>query len=65
MSEELDLIELEDYANELARFVFAPEVPPVQAVQAGHEFVYDNLNERLATARRRIEALLGQLANPK
>jgi hypothetical protein len=41
------------------------EVPLVQAVQAGHEFVYDNLNERLATARRRIEALLGQLANPK
>jgi hypothetical protein len=41
------------------------EVPLIQAVQAGHEFVYDNLAERLATARRRIEALLGQLANPK
>jgi len=41
------------------------EVPLTQAVQAGHEFVYDNLNERLATARQRIEALLGQLANPR
>lgn len=41
------------------------EVPLVQAVQAGHEFVYDNLTERLATARQRIEALLGQLANPR
>jgi hypothetical protein len=41
------------------------EVPLIQAVQAGHEFVYDNLNERLATSRQRIEALLGQLANPR
>ena len=41
------------------------EVPLTQAVHAGHEFVYDDLKERLLTARRRIEALLGQLANPK
>jgi hypothetical protein len=41
------------------------EVPLIQAVHAGHEFVYDSVQERLATARRRIEALLGQLANPK
>ena len=40
-------------------------VPLIQAVQAGHEFVYTNLNERLATARKRIEEMLGQLANPK
>ena len=40
-------------------------VPLTQAVLAGHEFVYDNLKERLATARQRIEALFGQLANPR
>jgi hypothetical protein len=41
------------------------EVPKIEAVQAGHQFVYDDLKERLSVARQRIEALLGQLANPK
>jgi nitrate/TMAO reductase-like tetraheme cytochrome c subunit len=41
------------------------EVPLIQAVQAGHQFVYDDLKERLSVARQRIEALLAQLANPK
>jgi len=41
------------------------EVPLIQAVQAGHEFVYDELRDRLSVARQRMEALLGQLANPK
>jgi nitrate/TMAO reductase-like tetraheme cytochrome c subunit len=41
------------------------DVALVQAVQAGHEFVYDDLKERLSVARQRTEALLGQLANPK
>ena len=41
------------------------EVPLIQAVQAGHEFVYDTLRGRLAEARRRIEALFGELANPR
>jgi len=41
------------------------EVPLIQAVQAGHQFMYDDLKERLSTARQRLEALLGQLANPK
>jgi nitrate/TMAO reductase-like tetraheme cytochrome c subunit len=41
------------------------DVPLIEAVQAGHEFVYDALKERLAVARQRMEALLGQLANPK
>jgi hypothetical protein len=41
------------------------EVPLIQAVQSGHAFVYDDLKERLSVARQRIEALLGQLANPK
>ena len=39
------------------------EVPFVQAVQAGHQFVYDDLKERLSTARQRLDALLGQLTN--
>jgi hypothetical protein len=34
------------------------------AVRAGLEFVYDNLKERLTVARRRIDALLEELANP-
>lgn len=40
------------------------EVPIVEAVQASHAFVYDQLNERLETARIRITALLEQIANP-
>jgi hypothetical protein len=40
------------------------EVPMIQAVQAGHQFVYDDLKERLSVARQRLETLLGQLANP-
>lgn len=40
-------------------------VPLVQAVQAGHQFEYDELKERLSVARQRLEALLAQLANPK
>ena len=48
-----------DYAYQQA------EVPLIEAVQAGHQFVYDDLKERLSVARQRIEALLSQLANPK
>lgn len=50
--------------NELEAMYQQTQVPLTEAVQAGHEFVYDNLKERLATARKRTEALLGQLANP-
>jgi mono/diheme cytochrome c family protein len=41
------------------------EVPLIQAVEAGHEFRYDDLKERLSVARQRLEALFGQLANPE
>ncbi|MGE3276267.1 MAG: cytochrome c3 family protein [Vicinamibacterales bacterium] len=41
------------------------EVPLIEATQAGHEFVYDNLRDRLAVARTRTEALLEALANAK
>jgi len=40
------------------------EVPLIQATQAGHEFVFDDLKERLSVARQRLEALFGLLANP-
>lgn len=40
------------------------EVPLTQATQAGHAFVYDDLESRLATARRRLAALFEELANP-
>ncbi|HJN44495.1 MAG: hypothetical protein QGI10_03830 [Vicinamibacterales bacterium] len=40
------------------------EVPVIQARQAGHRFVFDQLEERLATARARTAELLAQLVNP-
>lgn len=40
------------------------EVPIVEATQAGHAFVYDQLEERLTTARTRLTALFERLANP-
>ncbi len=40
------------------------EVPLIEAANAGHAFVFDNLTERLAAARSRVEALLDRLANP-
>jgi cytochrome c7-like protein len=41
------------------------DVPLTEATQAGHAFVYDNLEERLDTARRRLAALFEELANPR
>jgi hypothetical protein len=40
------------------------DVPLTQATQASHAFVYDDLEERLDTARRRLAALFEELANP-
>jgi hypothetical protein len=40
-------------------------VPYTEAVQAGHQFVYDDLKERLSVARDRLEKLLLDLANPR
>jgi hypothetical protein len=40
------------------------DIPLTEATQAGHRFVYDALEERLGTARRRLSALLEELANP-
>jgi Cytochrome c7 and related cytochrome c/Cytochrome c554 and c-prime len=41
------------------------QVPLTEAVQAAHAFVFDQMEERLATAKTRSEALLDALANPK
>lgn len=41
------------------------EVPLTQATHAGHAFVYDDLTERLETARFRLGILFEQLANPE
>jgi hypothetical protein len=40
------------------------EIPLIEARNAGHEFVFDNLKERLARARQRVDALMDALANP-
>lgn len=40
------------------------EVPIIEATQAGHAFVYDQLEERLVTARARLAALFERIANP-
>jgi nitrate/TMAO reductase-like tetraheme cytochrome c subunit len=40
------------------------EVPLAEAVRAGHQFVYDDLKERLSVARARVDALLAALTNP-
>jgi len=40
------------------------EVPLIEARQAGHAFVFDELEARLTTARQRTGALLDRLANP-
>lgn len=39
------------------------EVPLIEARNAGHEFVFDNLKERLDRARERADALMDRLAN--
>ncbi|MFN8062731.1 MAG: cytochrome c3 family protein [Vicinamibacterales bacterium] len=41
------------------------DVPLIEATNAGHMFVYDQLQERLATARERIGKLWEALANPE
>ncbi len=41
------------------------EVPLVEAVRAGHAFVFDRLQERLAVSRERVNEILNAFANPK
>jgi hypothetical protein len=41
------------------------EVPIIEATQAGHAFVFDQLDERVATARARLTALFERVSNPE
>jgi hypothetical protein len=50
--------------SELERAYRQAELPWVRAVDAGHQFVFDDLEDQLALARDRTEALLERLANP-
>lgn len=49
--------------QELTEELEQAKVPMQQAVNAGHKFVYDDLQEALARAQSRVEALLSKLAN--
>ena len=40
------------------------EVPLTEAMDAGHRFVFEGLQERLAVARQRAADLLQELVNP-
>ena len=40
------------------------ETRGIEATQAGHAFVYDQLEDRLQTARARLAALFERLTNP-
>jgi hypothetical protein len=51
-----------DRRRRLERDYQQAQVPLTQAIHAGHRFVYDELEERLAVARRRTEALRAALA---
>jgi hypothetical protein len=70
--------ELLKHAEELIRHVKDPArraalersaqqaaIPLVEATHAGHEFVFEQLAERLETARSRIAAVYDRLANPE
>lgn len=41
------------------------KVSLIQAVKAGHAFVFDETRERLALSRELAEKLLAELANPR
>jgi hypothetical protein len=67
LKEAMSLIERVKDRSRRARLEQAAQqidVPLTQATQAGHAFVYDDLEERLDTARRRLAALFEELANP-
>jgi hypothetical protein len=40
------------------------DLPLTQATEAGHAFVYDELEARLSLARKRLATLLEELVNP-
>lgn len=61
----IDRMKSKTRQSELREAYQQAEVPLIEAGRSVHEFVFDNLKERLTTARQRIEALLSALANPE
>lgn len=65
-SEELiERVRDESRQRELEEDLRQAQVPLTEAVQAAHAFVFDQMRERLTTARERSIALLNELANPE
>lgn len=60
----IDRIRDKNRQAELREAYRQAEVPLIEAGRSVHEFVFDNLKERLSTARLRIDALFSQLARP-
>ena len=54
-----------DRRQELEEQYQQAEVPVIEAVQFGHSFNFERVEERRETARRRADALLEVLANPQ
>ncbi len=54
-----------DRRQELEEQYQQAEVPVIEAVQFGHSFNFERVEERRETARRRVDALLEVLANPQ
>jgi len=57
-------VENQDRRRELEGAYEQAQVPLKESVQSAHAFVFDQMEERLETARKRTEALLNELANP-
>ncbi len=60
----IDRVRGEDRRSGLEEAYLQAEVPLIEARRSGHRFVFDQLEERLATARERVAALLSDLVNP-
>ena len=60
----IDRVRDADRRSTLEGAYLQAEVPLIEARRAGHRFVFDQLEERLATARERMAALLSELVNP-
>ena len=54
----------EDRRVRLERELSDAQAPVIEAVQSAHMFVFDQMQERLAAARKQADMLLEALANP-
>ena len=60
----IERVRNEDRRRALQESYLDAEFPVIEARRAGHRFVFDQLEERLETARERTADLLSELANP-